>query len=257
MRFSKKIALISGGNGAFGTAIARRFTSEGGTVILSDITKPDPAAIKSAFAGTTAPDFIHLDVTSEDGWAKAIAEVIAKHGQLDILVNNAGVVSEEVYPFDEMKLDEWRRVYTINVEGTLLGMQAAMREMKKRKTGNIVNIGSIAGYIGSKDGAAYGASKGAVKILSKQAALSAAKFGYGIRINTVHPAYVWTPLVSKKLVRIYGSEENARNTLTASIPLGMLPEPVDIASAVAFLASDDARLITGADLVIDGGRLIQ
>ncbi len=179
------------------------------------------------------------------------------HGRLDVFVNNAGVVSPTAQAFDELSLEEWRRGFAINVEGTFLGTRTAMRAMKTVRSGAIVNIGSVAGFVGSKDGAAYGASKCAVRNLSKQAALSATRFGYGLRVNTVYPAYVWTPLVAEKLIGIHGSEEAARAAVTAHIPLGSLPEPRDIAAAVAFLASDDARMITGADLIGDGGRLIQ
>ncbi|MBJ6135259.1 SDR family oxidoreductase [Ochrobactrum sp. Q0168] len=257
LRYERSVALISGGAGAFGLAIAKRIIQEGGRVVLADLRAPTTKLEPELDCRPESWKFVELDVTSEESWLKAVEYTESQFGKLNLLVNNAGVVSQEVHAIDELPLVEWRRVFKINVDGVFLGMQAAIRTMKQRKAGAIVNIGSIAGYVGSRDGVAYGASKSTVKNLSKQAALSSARFGYGVRVNTVHPAYVWTPLVAEKLIRIHGSKEAAMKSLTSLIPLGALPEADDIAAAVAFLGSDDARMITGADLVVDGGRLIQ
>lgn len=256
-RFSDKVVLISGGAGAMGTEIGRRLAQEGAIVILGDISVPDPARMAKVFSPLPLPQVVKLDVTSEESWETVIGDIERTHGRLDVLVNNAGVISSHADPFDDVNLDEWRRVFRINVDGTFLGTKTAIRAMKKTGAGAIVNIGSVAGYVGSKDGAAYGASKAAVRNISKQAALSAARMGFGVRVNTVHPAFVWTPLVQEKLIKLHGSEEAALRAVNAAIPLGQIPSAEDVAAAVAFLASEDARMITGADLVIDGGRLIQ
>ena len=252
-RFKDKVALISGGLGAIGQAIGARLTREGARVVLGDISS---AATALPSVERDSMSAVPLDVTDARSWATAVGWVVDTFGHLDVLVNNAGVLTPEVQPFDEIALEEWRRVFAVNVDGVLLGTQAAMREMKLRGGGAIVNIASIAGYIGSGDNGTYGASKGAVRSLTKQAALSAAQAGYGVRVNAVHPGFVWTGMVEAKAVRRYGSTEAAMASFRTMNPSNRIVEPADVAAAVAFLASNDAAMITGADLVVDGGRLL-
>ena len=256
-RVKGKVVLISGGLGALGMAMARRFLREGAQVVLADMAAKAEAGVSEAFAGYEAPLVVDIDVTDAASWSGAIERTVAAFGRLDVLVNNAGVVTAVPQAFDDIDLDEWKRVFAINVDGVLLGTQAALRHMKRHGGGAVVNIGSIAGYIGSKDNCTYAISKGAVRTLSKSAALSAARFGYGVRVNTVHPGFVWTPLIADKAIREHGSEEAAQKLFAAMNPSNRLVEPDDVAAAVVFLASDDARMINGADLVVDGGRLIQ
>lgn len=246
-RFQSKVAFVSGGAGALGQAVAMRLHEEGATVVVGDLKTSDGPF-----------ECMHLDVTSEDSWAQALAAVRQKHGSLDVLVNNAGVVSPNPEDFEDVSLQEWQRVFGINVEGVFLGVRTAIKLMKDNPGEcGIVNIGSIAGYYGVNKASAYGASKAAVKSLTKQAAISVARLGYRIRVNCVHPSYVWTPLVQGRLIKEYGDVERARQAVSAMNPMGRLVEPEDVAAAVAFLASNDARMINGADLVVDGGRLIQ
>ena len=257
-RFESKTVFISGGLGGMGLAIAKRMMTEGAAVVLGDVAKPDVAALQQYFGTLPLPTVVALDVTNPDSWAAALAATVAQHGRLDVLVNNAGVVMRGSHAFDEIPLDDWQRVFSINVDGAFLGLQAAIRVMKTQAAGgNIVNLGSVASQVGSKDAGAYGASKAAVTNMTKQAALSAARFGYQVRVNAVHPGYVWTPLIEAKLVAQFGSLEAAQNAVRAMNPLGDIVTPDDVAASIAFLASNDARMITGADLVIDGGRLIQ
>ena len=257
-RFESTTVFISGGLGGMGLAIAKRMMTEGAAVVLGDVATPDAAALQQYFGALPLPTVVALDVTNPDSWAAALAATVAKHGRLDVLVNNAGVVMRGSHAFDEIPLDDWQRVFSINVDGAFLGLQAAIRVMKTQATGgNIVNLGSVASQVGSKDAGAYGASKAAVTNMTKQAALSAARFGYQVRVNAVHPGYVWTPLIEAKLVAQFGSLEAAQNAVRAMNPLGDIVTPDDVAASIAFLASNDARMITGADLVIDGGRLIQ
>lgn len=257
-RFESTTVFISGGLGGMGLAIAKRMMTEGAAVVLGDVAIPDVAALQQYFGTLPLPTVVALDVTNPDSWAAALAATLAKHGRLDVLVNNAGVVMRGSHAFDEIPLDDWQRVFSINVDGAFLGLQAAIRVMKTQATGgNIVNLGSVASQVGSKDAGAYGASKAAVTNMTKQAALSAARFGYQVRVNAVHPGYVWTPLIEAKLVAQFGSLEAAQNAVRAMNPLGDIVTPDDVAASIAFLASNDARMITGADLVIDGGRLIQ
>lgn len=257
-RFESTTVFISGGLGGMGLAIAKRMMTEGAAVVLGDVATPDAAALQQYFGALPLPTVVALDVTNPDSWAAALAATVAKHGRLDVLVNNAGVVMRGSHAFDEIPLDDWQRVFSINVDGAFLGLQAAIRVMKTQAAGgNIVNLGSVASQVGSKDAGAYGASKAAVTNMTKQAALSAARFGYQVRVNAVHPGYVWTPLIEAKLVAQFGSLEAAQNAVRAMNPLGDIVTPDDVAASIAFLASNDARMITGADLVIDGGRLIQ
>lgn len=257
-RFESTTVFISGGLGGMGLAIAKRMMTEGAAVVLGDVATPDAAALQQYFGTLPLPTVVALDVTNPDSWAAALAATVAKHGRLDVLVNNAGVVMRGSHAFDEIPLDDWQRVFSINVDGAFLGLQAAIRVMKTQATGgNIVNLGSVASQVGSKDAGAYGASKAAVTNMTKQAALSAARFGYQVRVNAVHPGYVWTPLIEAKLVAQFGSLEAAQNAVRAMNPMGDIVTPDDVAASIAFLASNDARMITGADLVIDGGRLIQ
>ena len=211
-RFENQVALISGGLGAMGIAIARRLIDEGARVVLGDLAQDHASKIAAAFPEGQRPDVVTLDVTDAASWAAAVEHVLNTHGRLDVLVNNAGVVSTQSVAFDAIDLDEWRRVFRINVDGSLLGIQAAMRAMKapQGRGGAIVNMGSIAGYVGSKEGGTYGSSKAAVRNMTQQAAISAARNGYNVRVNAVHPGYVWTPLIERKLVEQFGSEEKAK-----------------------------------------------
>lgn len=257
-RFLQRTVFVSGGCGGMGLSIAKRFIEEGAQVVLGDLVAPDAARLQAVFGDLPHPQWVALDVTRPESWEQAIAWTLAQFQQLDVLVNNAGVVMKDSHPIDELPLDDWQRLFSINVDGSLLGLQTAMRAMKKQAAGGaIVNLGSVAGFVGSRDAGAYGASKAAVTNLTKQAALSAARFGYKVRVNAVHPGYVWTPLIEAKLIAQFGDLEAAQQAVRGMNPLGDIVTTEDVAAAIAFLASNDARMITGADLVIDGGRLIQ
>lgn len=257
-RFENRTVLISGGSGAMGLSIARRLMQEGAQVVLADLVAPQAAQLDALFGDGAHPQWVALDVTRPEAWEQAVAFVLQRFDRLDVLVNNAGVVMKDSHPIDELPLEEWRRVFSINVDGVLLGVQAAMRTMKRQTAGGaIVNLGSIASFVGSRDAGAYGASKAAVTNLTKQAAISAARLGYKVRVNAVHPGYVWTPLIESKLIAQFGSLEAAQQAVRGMNPMGDIVTTDDVAAAVAFLASDDGRMMTGADLVIDGGRLIQ
>ncbi|AUL49266.1 short-chain dehydrogenase [Bordetella trematum] len=256
-RYANQVVLISGGLGDMGLAIGERLGQEGALVVLGDIARPDQAALGARF-GSRIPEVLALDVTSPESWRAVVDTVLQRHGRLDVLVNNAGVVSRESVNFDQIDATEWQRLFAINVDGVFHGVQAAMRVMKGQPEGGaIVNMGSIAGFVGSATGGAYGTSKSALRNLTQQAALSAARAGYRVRVNAVHPGYVWTALIAEKLTAQFGGIEAAQHAVRAMNPMQTIVTPQDVAAAVAFLGSADARLITGADLVVDGGRLIQ
>ncbi|MBN9429096.1 MAG: SDR family oxidoreductase [Burkholderiales bacterium] len=257
-RYENKVALISGGAGAMGLAIARRLACEGAQVVLGDLASADAGKLDECFAGWPAPLALTLDVTQAASWQAAFEQTQQRFGRVDLLVNNAGVLSDTPRAFEDVEIAEWRHVFAVNVDGVFLGTQAALRAMRRAAAGGaIVNLGSVASFVGSKDSAAYGSSKATVRNMTKQAALSAARMGYDVRVNAVHPGFVWTPLVERRLVHQFGSREAAIAAASAMNPRGRLVQADDVAAAVAFLGSDDARMITGADLIIDGGRLIQ
>ena len=243
-RLEGKVALISGGARGQGAAEAKLFALEGAKVILGDILdeegKSTEAEIKAAGG---AAKYIHLNVTSEQDWDKAVKEATSGYGKLDILVNNAGILLRK--GIEETSAEEWDRIQDVNSKGVFLGTRAVIPEMRKVGGGSIVNISSVAGLIGSTS-AAYGASKGAVRLLTKSTAVQ-----YGpekIRCNSVHPGLIDTDMVHD----IFSNEERMSNRISIT-PLGTFAEPKDVAFAVLFLASDESRFVTGSELVIDGG----
>ncbi|MBK9362755.1 MAG: SDR family oxidoreductase [Rubrivivax sp.] len=183
---------------------------------------------------------------------------MSRFGRLDLLVNNAGVTSPTRRPVDELSPEEWRRVHAVNLDGTFFGIQAALRVMKgSPRGGSIVNIDSISSFTSIENHEAYSTSKSAVRGLTRHAALSCAKLGYRVRVNAVHPGVVWTPLFAQKWSERFGSEEKAREYQRSLTPSGDAVETSDIASAVAFLGSDDARMVTGSELVVDAGATLE
>jgi 3(or 17)beta-hydroxysteroid dehydrogenase len=249
-----KIALVTGGASGIGLAIAQRLAEEGATVVLADIDAvPAKAAAKTLCGKGTS---VMLDVRDETSWTKIVDAVVKKHGRLDILVNNAGIAEPPPKTFEDITLESWKRVLAVNLDGVFLGTREGVRAMKATGGGSIINMGSVAAYIGTPGGAAYGSSKGGVRSLTKQAAVACAKNGYNIRINAIHPCYVWTPLVETRATSVFGAER-AKEEIRAMHPFKCLAEPLDVANAALFLASDEARLINGSDLIMDGGLLAQ
>jgi 3(or 17)beta-hydroxysteroid dehydrogenase len=247
-RVDGKIAIVTGAASGIGRACARRLAGEGATVVLTD---RDVAGGEAAAGALGAPHaFCALDVTDPAAWASVVDEAVRAFGRLDVLVNAAGVgVMNDV---EHTTLEQWRLVHAVNAEGTFLGCQAALRAMKAAGGGSIVNISSVAGIVADPDMAAYCASKGAVRLLTKSVALHAARAGYGVRCNSVHPAFIDTPMVDGLLAA--ASERGlTRAKLERAVPLGRIGEVDDVAHLVVYLASDESRFVTGAELVVDGG----
>ncbi len=255
-RVAGKVALVSGAAGGIGLAIARRFAEEGAHVMLGDL---DALGAEQAAAGLRdegmAADAVELDVAEESSWRATLTSIEARFARLDILVNNAGIALPGPRVFEDITLADWRRVMRVNLDGVFLGLRSAIPVMRRRGGGAIVNIGSVAAYIGTPGGPAYGSSKGGVRSLTKQAAVLCARNGENIRVNAVHPCYVWTPMTAARATETWGAE--ARDRLRAMHPFGCLAEPRDVANAALFLASDEARLVNGSDLIMDGGQLAQ
>ncbi len=240
-RLAGKVALITGAARGQGAAEARLFARAGATVILVDILDDQGRSV----AKDIGASYVHLDVTSEDGWRTTIDAVMARYGRLDVLVNNAGIPSRT--RIEELTREEWDRVMAVNLTSVFLGTKHAIPAMRRGGGGSIVNISSMAGLVGTVvGGAAYGASKGAIRIFTKATAIQCAKDG--IRCNSVHPG----PIVSDFTAS--GPEADAlRSQRLARIPLGRRGTPDEVAYGVLYLASDESSFVTGSELVIDGG----
>ncbi|WP_116366685.1 glucose 1-dehydrogenase [Parahaliea mediterranea] len=247
-----KVALITGAASGLGRAQALRFSRAGVHVVITDIDTSALQALEQDIAkGGGAVLALAHDVTRDTDWEAVITAALAQFGRLDILVNNAGVGLPK--SVEDTSLDEWRALLAVNLDGVFLGTKAAIVAMKS-SGGSIVNISSIEGIIGDPLTAAYNASKGGVRIFTKSAALHCAEQGYGIRINSVHPGFVNTPLVSDGLASLPPEEGAAfLQRIVDAIPMGRMGLPEEIANAVFFLASDEASYMTGSELVIDGG----
>ena len=253
-----KNALVTGGASGLGLAIARRLAADGATVVIGDIDR-DRGRQTAADLGVT---FIEQDVTAEDRWPEVIGEIEARHGPLAIVVNNAGIAgaADRVTP-EDTRFADWKQIFSVNLDGVFLGCRAGIAAMRRTGGlaggGSIVNISSIAGLLATPDSTAYGASKAAVRQLTKSVAQYCAAEGLGIRCNSVHPGEVRTPLWEGYVRQTAAARGIAPDVIVgaarARVPLGDFPLPADIAAAVAFLCSDDARFVTGAELVVDGG----
>ena len=242
-RVNGKVALVTGGASGLGEAIARRLAIEGATVIVADLDEP-------AAGGA---DFIRLDVTDEAQWTASMADLKSRYGRLDVAVNCAGTNVARSFPTDTT-LADWRRVMSVNLDGVFLGTKHALALMRASDpvNGSIINISSMLGLVAMPDIAAYCASKGGVHLYSKSVALSCAEQRVGVRVNSVHPGYIDTPLLRKSLAR-FDDVAQARRQLDALQPLGHIGEPDDVAWGVLYLASDESKFVTGSELVIDGG----
>ena len=250
-RLAGKSALITGAASGIGRATAKRFAAEGARLALTDRDEAGLAATAADCPG--ALTFAH-DVTDERRWREVVDAALAAFGRIDILVNSAGIAV--VASIEDTTLEDWRRVNAVNAEGTFLGCREAVRAMKGQGGGSIVNISSVAGLIGDPQSAAYCASKGAVRLLTKSVALHCARKGYGIRCNSVHPAFTATPMVEAVIARAR-SPEKVREGLNRAAPMGRIGQPDEVAAAILYLSGDESSFITGAELAVDGGLTAQ
>lgn len=240
-RLAGKVALITGAARGIGRAAAERFHGEGAVVIVADI---DPAA---RGMGNEPP--VLLDVTSDEQWRTVTDGIIARHGRLEVLVNNAGIV--RMGSIEDISDDDWRATQRINVDGVFLGCRHGVRVMKATG-GAIINMSSVSGIVGGHNLLAYNASKGAVRLLTKSVALHCARKGYGLRCNSVHPAFVETGMLDE-IVGKARDPAAARGKLGSAIPLGRTATVEEMASLLVYLASDESAFVTGSEMVIDGG----
>ena len=253
-RLEQKVALVTGGASGLGKAIAQRLASDGASVAISDVDR-SAGTVTAAADGVT---FLEQDVCDEQRWIQVIGEIEQRFGRLNTLVNNAGILGPltAVSP-EDTPLDLWRRVFAVNVEGVFLGCRAAIPAMRRAGSGSIINISSIAGLRASPYATAYGASKAAVRHLTKSVAQHCAERKFNIRCNSVHPGDVRTPLWDKAAEELARARQVPLEAIIeegrTDSPMGEFTRPEDIAAMVAFLASDEARHITGTKMVVDGG----
>ena len=252
-----KIALITGGASGIGAACAQTLAREGAAVVVSDIDDSGGSALVGRIeaAGGTAL-YLRHDVTDEDNWRSVVGEIERRFGRLDILVANAGI-GIMTTSIVEMSLADWRRQTAVNLDGVFLSVKHCIPLMRKSGGGSIVMTSSIAGLRGSATLAGYCATKGGVRLFAKAVAMECASRGDGIRVNTVHPGIIDTPIWGKIRPDLVGGGRNAPIDVEEmgriGAPLGRVGRPQDIANGVLFLASDASGYITGTELVIDGG----
>ncbi len=239
-RLKGKIVLLTGAAGAIGSAIAGAVQQQGGIAITSDLAER---------GGATHA----LDVTSEADWVRVIAAIEESAGRLDGLVNAAGIVA--VGSVEDTDFATWRRVMAVNLDGTFLGCKYAMRLMR-RSGGSIVNISSVSGLVGGHNLAAYNASKGGVRLLTKSVALHGARLKPPVRCNSVHPAFIEGPLVDGMIAQ-FRDPASARERMSALVPLGRFGTPAEVADLCVYLLSDESGFVTGAELTLDGGLTAQ
>jgi NAD(P)-dependent dehydrogenase (short-subunit alcohol dehydrogenase family) len=249
-RLTGKVALVTGAALGIGRAIATRMAQEGAVLALLDLHDDigrDLANDITARGGRAR--YWRCDVSKEAEVQRVFGEVVAAFGRLDVLVNNAGVAGANK-PTDQITEAEWDFVQAVNVKGVFFGVKHAIGPMRAAGGGSIINLSSIYGLVGAADAPPYHASKGAVRLMSKNDALTYAPDK--IRVNSIHPGFIWTPMV-EGFLQEQGDVSEGRQAVDALHPLGHMGDPDDIAWGAVYLASDEAKFITGSELVIDGG----
>lgn len=250
-RVKDKVTMVTGGVSGIGRACCLLLAREGSTVVIGDIDVENGMKLAEEIRQNGGEAlFLKHDVSQEDEWMLTTDEVLRRFGRLDVLVNNAGIaITKNV---EDLSFEEWHRVMAINLDGVFLGCKYGIKAMKKGGGGSIINMASIGADVGVPELPSYNASKGGVKLLTKSVALHCAREGLNIRVNSVHPGYVWTPLLKGSITD--EEELKAKRSLLDSLhPIGHVGEPEDVAYGVLYLASEEAKFVTGSELVIDGG----
>ena len=249
-RLSGKVAVVTGGSLGIGRAIVERMAEEGAKVAILDVLGDEGNALEADLRARKANvKYWSCDVAKEDQVASTFGAVVTRFGRLDVVVNNAGVAGASK-PTHDITEAEWDFVQSINVKGVFFCTKYAVPHLKRAGGGSVITLSSIYGLVGAPDVPPYHASKGAVRLMTKTDALIYAPDR--IRVNSIHPGFIWTPMVEKHLTNL-GDVAAGRVAVDALHPLGHMGEPDDIAWAAVYLASDEAKFVTGAELVVDGG----
>lgn len=254
-RVDGKVALVTGAATGLGEADARLLAKEGARVVITTRKKVEEGQALAEEIKNSGGEasFLQLDVSKEDDWKRVIAEVINKYGKLNVLVNNAGISA--MRNIEETSLDYWNAVMDINSTGVFLGTKYGIQAMKNnREACSIVNISSAEVHINEPFAFAYNAAKGAVRNITKTAAIHCCESGYNIRVNAVQPGYIYTPMMDFEAKDCgLTTEQYLARTVERNCPIGHIGETVDVAHAVLYLASDESKFVTGSELLVDGG----
>ena len=245
-RVEGKVVLVTGAGSGIGRATASLLAREGATVVVGDINQAGGLETVQQIGGKAR--FLPQDTSLEIDWKRVIDDITAREGRLDGLVNNAGIAGPYPATFETETVEQWQRILSINVQGVFLGCKHGVPAMRASGGGSIVNLSSLAAFLGTPNLSAYGASKGAVRQFTKTVAIDCARKGYKVRCNSVHPGVILTPMGEGIM-----AGDKARERTRRSIPLGDFGAPQDIAFGILYLISDESRFVTGAELVIDGG----
>ena len=246
MRLKDKVAIITGGANGIGKTTVERFLEEGAKVVFTDVNaEAGTKTLNELKQKFTDVQFIQQNVQSEEDWIKVMNETKEIFGKINVLFNNAGIFIAKT--LEEITLEEWNLLMGINVTGTFLGMKHVVPIMKEQRSGSIINASSIAGLKGFPKNVLYGASKGAIRKMTKD--IAAEVSGYSIRVNSTHPGVIQTTMGDAAAQALGGTTEQVGQ----GVPLKRVGTPLDIANAVVFLASDESSYITGTELVVDGG----
>ena len=252
-----KVALVTGGSSGIGAAVSELLAREGASVVVTDIDDlRGPEVVAGIRKAGHDAVFLQQDVTSESRWEEVVREIEQRHGRLDILVSNAGI-GISVPSIVQMTLADWRRQTAINLDGVFLSVKHSLPLMRKKGGGSIILMSSLAGLRGAQTLAGYCATKGGVRLFAKAIAMECASMGDGVRVNSVHPGIIDTPIWGKIPTEATGREQNApidpEERARLATPFGRAGEAADIAKGVLYLASDASNYVTGTELVIDGG----
>ena len=250
-RVEGKVAIVTGGALGIGRTTCLLLAKEGAKVAVTDVLdREGKEVVDEIKAAGGIAEYWHLDVTNEEEVKKVLADVAREFGKIDVLVNNAGIAGVNK-PTHEITEEEWDKVINVNVKGVFFCTKHVIPYMRKAGGGSIINLSSIYGLVSAPDVPPYHASKGAVRLMTKTDALLYAKDD--IRVNSVHPGYIWTPMVENHLKASGIDPEEGRKQLASLHPIGHVGEAIDIAYGIVYLASDESKFVTGSELVIDGG----
>jgi NAD(P)-dependent dehydrogenase (short-subunit alcohol dehydrogenase family) len=253
-RMEGKVAIVTGGALGIGRATCLLLAKEGAKVAVADIIDDAGKKVVSDIGSSGVAQYWHIDVTNEKEVEQAFASIAKKFGKIDVLVNNAGIHGVNK-PTDEIEEREWYEVINVNAKGVFLCTKHVIPYMKKAGEGSIIDLSSIYGNVGAEDTPPYHASKGAVRLMAKTDAIFYAK--HKIRVNSVHPGFIWTPMVEHVAHTYPEGVEEFKKNIVSLLPIGHFGEPNDVAFGILYLASDESKFVTGSELVIDGGYIAQ